>query len=109
MSKESIQEFYNYVQTQPEIQQELNSLIGDRKALLDKAIELGQQNNYSFTKEELEQAIANLEAAYSENSELSDEQLEAVAGGKGVRDTYNKGKDLYNEGKSIYDRVRSWF
>jgi hypothetical protein len=45
-------------------------------------VEVGQQNGYSFTVDEVKQALAAQSAA-SEAEELTDEQLEAVAGGKG--------------------------
>jgi predicted ribosomally synthesized peptide with nif11-like leader len=82
MSQAAIQEFYDFTQTQPEIQSELNALLNDREAMISKAVELGEENNFSFTADELRNALAELEASQPpEGAELTDEQLEAVAGG----------------------------
>ncbi|NJS09141.1 MAG: Nif11-like leader peptide family natural product precursor [Microcoleus sp. CSU_2_2] len=62
----------------------------DRESLVNMAMEVGQQKGYSFTVDEVEQVLAAQSAA-SEAGELSDQQLEAVAGGKrpkGSADVY---------------------
>ena len=54
------------------------------------AVEQGQKHGYNFTTEEVAQAIAvtQLPAATNGNVELSDQQLEAGAGGKRSDDIY---------------------
>ena len=79
MSVESVNQLYQ------EVMQELALLekflaVRDRESLVNLAVEVGQQKGYSFTVAEVEQALAAQSAA-SETGELSDEQLEAVAGG----------------------------
>lgn len=81
MSKEAIKEFYDFVQTKPDLQNELNSLLDDQEAMIARAVELGRQNNYNFTADELRETISAIESGEA-SSELSDEELEAVAGGK---------------------------
>ncbi|NJK66415.1 MAG: Nif11-like leader peptide family natural product precursor [Microcoleus sp. CSU_2_2] len=80
MSVESVNQLYQ------EIMQELDLLqqfiaAPDRESLGNMAVEVSQQNGYSFTLDEVKQALAAQSAA-SEARELSDRQLEAVAGGK---------------------------
>jgi hypothetical protein len=100
MSLEAIQEFYNFVQTQPEIQNELNLLLNDREGMIAKAVELGRENNCNFTADELRKTIAELETSQAEDAELTDEVLEAVAGGaKGGSLQYQGPENLnINEG-----------
>jgi predicted ribosomally synthesized peptide with nif11-like leader len=81
MSFESANQFYQQVLQEPALLQQFQSA-PDRESLANLAVEVGQQKGYSFTAEEVEQALAAQSAA-SEAGELSDRQLEAVAGGKG--------------------------
>lgn len=94
MSKEAIKEFYDFVQTKPDLQNQLNSLLNDREVMLAKAVEIGQQNNFSFTASELAEVIAELEAS-AEGAELSDEQLETVAGGQAKTFEYRGPKEPF--------------
>jgi predicted ribosomally synthesized peptide with nif11-like leader len=81
MSVESVNQFYQEVMQEPALLQQFQAA-PDRESLVNLAVEVGQQNGYSFTIDEVEQALAAQNAA-SEAEELTDEQLEAVAGGKG--------------------------
>jgi predicted ribosomally synthesized peptide with nif11-like leader len=85
MSVESVNQLYQ------EIMQELALLqqfiaASNRESLGNIAMEVRQQNGYSFTAEEVKQAVAAQSAA-SEAGELSDRQLESVAGGKGRKNS----------------------
>jgi len=78
MSVESINQFYQEVMQEPALLEKFQSA-PDQESLVNLAVEVGQQKGYSFTVDEVEQALAAQNAAQQE--ELSDEQLEAVAGG----------------------------
>jgi predicted ribosomally synthesized peptide with nif11-like leader len=80
MSVETVNQFYQQVMQEPALRQQFQAA-PDRESLANLAVEVGQQNGYSFTTEEVKQALVAQSAA-SEIGELSDEQLEAVAGGK---------------------------
>ena len=100
MSTEAIKEFYNYVQTQPEIQSELNSLRPQPEVMVDRAVEIAKSHGYIFSGVELAQVIKELDAAKSQEEELSDEQLEAVAGGAAKDGSFEGGGQWSNsEGK----------
>jgi predicted ribosomally synthesized peptide with nif11-like leader len=79
MSVESVNQFYQEVMQEPALLEKFQSA-PDQESLVNLAVEVGQQKGYSFTAEEVEQALAAQNAA-SETGELSDEQLEAVSGG----------------------------
>jgi predicted ribosomally synthesized peptide with nif11-like leader len=81
MSFESVNQLYQKVMQEPALLEKFQSA-PDHESLVNLAVEVGQQKGYSFTASEVEQALAAQNAA-SETGELSDEQLEAVAGGKG--------------------------
>lgn len=83
MSIEQVNQFYQVVLQNPELQLQFH-LATDDESLAAMAVEVGQQHSYSFTAEEVIQAIA-LSQPPTETTdivELADEQLEAVAGGK---------------------------
>ena len=81
MSIESANQFYQEVMQEPAILQQFQSAL-DRESLANMAVEVGLQKGYSFTTSEVEQALAAQNAA-TKTGELSDEQLEVVAGGYG--------------------------
>ncbi|NJK66420.1 MAG: Nif11-like leader peptide family natural product precursor [Microcoleus sp. SU_5_3] len=83
MSVESVNQLYQEVMQESALLQQFQAA-PDRESLANLAVEVGQQNGYSFTIDEVKQALAAQSAA-SEAEELTDEQLEAVAGGKGGR------------------------
>jgi predicted ribosomally synthesized peptide with nif11-like leader len=91
MSVESVNQFYQEVMQEPALLEKFQAA-SDRESLANLAVEVGQQKGYSFTVDEVEQALA-VQNADSETGELSDEQLEAVAGGKNLR----KAIDSMNE------------
>lgn len=80
MSKESLQGFYVAIQDDASAIEQLKSA-DSKEALSQMAVELGAEKGFSFTTEEVLSAISALEKANEE--ELSDSELELVAGGKG--------------------------
>ncbi|HEY9652914.1 MAG TPA: Nif11-like leader peptide family natural product precursor [Coleofasciculaceae cyanobacterium] len=56
MSRESLEQFYQQVLQEPSLQEPLRTA-PDRDSLVRLAVELGEQNGYSFTAEEVEAAI----------------------------------------------------
>jgi predicted ribosomally synthesized peptide with nif11-like leader len=79
MSKANLEQFYIMVQNSEELQQQLGA-IQDSQTFNETAARLGQENGYSFTADEVD-AFLN-EKKQQTNAELSDRELEAVAGGK---------------------------
>ena len=84
MSVESVQSFLTAVSEQQELQTQLTAALdaeNDRQAVTD----LAQSNGYDFTPEELWQEVQARQNAVKQrqrSGELSDEELEAVAGGE---------------------------
>ena len=77
-------EFYNYVTSDAEAKAKLEALIAkggnmDKDAYFDEMIAFAKGQGYDFTKEEVVKYFAD----NFEEGELSDDDLEAVAGGKG--------------------------
>ncbi len=81
MSLTAVAEFTNKLVEEPSLQQELGSAIGEKEGLIaaETVADIGAKYGYNFTAEEA-QELRELVLA-SESGELSDEQLEAVAGG----------------------------
>lgn len=82
MSIENVNQFYQVVSQDPALQLQFQ-FAADEESLVKMAVELGQQHGYSFTSEEVIQAIALAQPPNKTTGmvELADEQLEAVAGG----------------------------
>ncbi|MEH2361808.1 Nif11-like leader peptide family RiPP precursor [Nostoc sp.] len=78
MSKHNVEQFYILVQNSQELQQQLGA-IQDSEIFNETAVRLGQENGCSFTADEVN-AFLN-EKIQETNAELSDRELEAVAGG----------------------------
>lgn len=79
MSKANLEQFYILVQNSEELQQQLGA-IQDSQIFNETAARLGQENGYSFTADEVDAFLK--EKTQQSNAELSDRELEAVAGGK---------------------------
>ncbi|MEG4442971.1 Nif11-like leader peptide family natural product precursor [Microcoleus sp. AT9_B5] len=79
----SINHFFQEVSQDPELQLQFRS-IADRETLVNKTVELGKEKSYSFSPTEVSQWLDSIEAQYQSQSdtsgELSDSELEAVAG-----------------------------
>ncbi len=87
MSVESVHQFYQVITQDPTLEQQFRTAIESKsnQEFLQVAVEQGQKHGYSFSTEEVAQAIAvaRSSAGTGSNVELSDQQLEAVAGGDG--------------------------
>jgi predicted ribosomally synthesized peptide with nif11-like leader len=85
MSVASVNQFYQVAMQDPDLKQQFHTASASKsdQDILQMAVEQGQKHGYSFTTEEVAQAIAatQLPAENDGNVELSDLQLEAVAGG----------------------------
>ncbi len=89
MSVESANQFYQEVMQEPALLQQFQGAPNEER-LADLAVKVGQQKGYSFTINEAKQALA-AQNAVSETKELSDAQLEAVAGGTNKGSSNNSG------------------
>jgi len=76
MSQQIAGEFIQKVQTDEALRAEIIALGQD----MDGVVALGAQHGYSFSAADLQAAISS--SGYASEGELSDEQLEAVAGGR---------------------------
>ncbi len=72
-----LQEFLQLVQQDAQLQQEL-SQVADKESGIKLAVEYGKQKGFNFTTADVR---AFLEEHYQPVDELSEEELEAVAGG----------------------------
>jgi predicted ribosomally synthesized peptide with nif11-like leader len=93
MSAESVGKFLEKVQTDEKLQEELAQIIessansGAEGADRQGATELGKKYGFDFSSEELWAEIKKRQDEFKErqgSGELSDEELEAVAGGESV-------------------------
>ena len=75
----NLEQFYNLVQNSQELQQQLGA-VENEESFNEMAVQLGQENGYTFTPEDVKDFI-NLKSQEA-NPELSAQELEAVAGGK---------------------------
>lgn len=84
MSK-GVEQFYQEVVSNDSAVQERLKAATDLSSLAQLSVELGAEKGYNFTAEEVEavlnQEIATAKSQMSTGEELSEEQLEAVAGG----------------------------
>lgn len=86
MSQESIQQFFQMVSQNQELQERLKAA-SDREAYIRSCVELGKEKGYNFTRSEVVTALDAAESQAAENGEqasaLSESELNAVAGGIG--------------------------
>lgn len=75
----NLEQFYNLVQNSQELQQQLGA-VENEESFNEMAVQLGQENGYTFTAEDVK-AFIN-QKSQEANPELSEQELEAVAGGK---------------------------
>jgi len=79
----NLEQFYNLVQNSQELQEQLGA-VENEESFNEMAVRLGQENGYTFTAEDVK-AFIN-QKSQEVNPELSEEELEAVAGGKSKSD-----------------------
>lgn len=75
----NLEQFYTFVQNNQQLQEQLGAT-EDRESFNELAVQLGQENGYTFSVEDVDTFIN--QKSQEENAELSDQELEAVAGGK---------------------------
>jgi predicted ribosomally synthesized peptide with nif11-like leader len=75
----NLEQFYTFVQNNQQLQEQLGA-VEDRETFNELAVQLGQDNGYAFSVKDVD-AFIN-QKSQEENAELSDAELEAVAGGK---------------------------
>lgn len=75
----NLEQFYTFVQNNQQLQEQLGAA-KDRESFNELAVQLGQENGYTFIAKDVD-AFIN-QKSQEENAELSNEELEAVAGGK---------------------------
>ena len=100
MSVGQIEQFYSRAKSDPAI---LNKLMGGTQTpdeFIDKAVAIGAETGFSFSRDEADTWIkSQIEAKAS--GELSDLQLEGVAGGK-------NGQSLAQDAADGYDKANVW-
>jgi predicted ribosomally synthesized peptide with nif11-like leader len=75
----NLEQFYTFVQNNQQLQEQLGA-VEDRESFNELAVQLGQQNGYTFSVDDVDTFIN--QKSQEENAEISAEELEAVAGGK---------------------------
>jgi predicted ribosomally synthesized peptide with nif11-like leader len=79
MINRSVEEFYQVIKNSEELQQQLANT-QDQDSFNELAVELGKENGYDFTVEEVNSFVRF--KSNNINVELQDEDLALVAGGK---------------------------
>ena len=79
MIAKNLKQFFHFLLQDQSVQENLKEAT-DQESFVQMAVKLGKDKGYKFTIKELEAAISQAKAPICE--ELSDEQLELVAGGK---------------------------
>lgn len=80
MNKQNLQNFYTLIQNSQELQAQLGAADSSEN-FAETAVRIGEENGYSFTAEDVNAFISQQRSGA--NAELSEADLEAVAGGKG--------------------------
>ena len=84
MSNQQVHEFLQKVTSDEQLQQELGQVLQSAKDDREAAVALAQKHGYIFSPDELWQEVKIRQGEFgttTSNDELSDEELEAVAGG----------------------------
>jgi predicted ribosomally synthesized peptide with nif11-like leader len=78
MSEKSLNDFYKAAQSDTALQQKLKQA-PDKDSYLNLIVQSGKEKGYDFTRQEVQSAIEGINA---KRGQLSDKQLESVAGGR---------------------------
>ncbi len=81
MSKETALQFLSAVERSPELQQQLKSLQEDTPETIKRVIEMAAQAGYTFCADDLRAAARSRAEQQMQTGEISEEDLEKVAGG----------------------------
>ena len=82
MSKANLEQLHQEVAQDSALQERINQA-KDNESLVAIVTELGQEKGYSFTKQEAEEYINEMNTS---QQEISEEQLESIAGGAAQTD-----------------------
>ncbi|MCU0537092.1 MAG: Nif11-like leader peptide family natural product precursor [Hydrococcus sp. Prado102] len=85
MSKANLEQLRQEVAQNPALQERL-SQAKNHESLIALVTELGQEKGYSFTRQEVEEYINEMN---SSQQEITEEQLEAIAGGAAQKDWFD--------------------
>jgi predicted ribosomally synthesized peptide with nif11-like leader len=80
----NLEQFYNLVQNSQELQEQLGA-VENEESFNEMAVRLGQENGYTFTAEDVKAFLTQKKE--EANPELSEQELEAVAGGSSKYDS----------------------
>lgn len=80
MFSATFNEFFQDVSQDPTLQQQLQEASG-RESLVNTIVELGHEKGYSFTPSEADEWLKSMANQSGTLGELSEDQLETVAGG----------------------------
>ena len=86
MSKDSVKKMFGKIEKDADLRKKYTEIInahnnGTEKDLAAKLIELGKTSGFAFSKDDLNVARAEIMDAFNSNGELSDDDLDKVAGG----------------------------
>ena len=83
-AQENLTKFYEAVVQDPNLQQQIFTT-PDQASLVSTALKLGKEKGYDFTEQEVEDWLT-VSTHQSSSDELSDEDLELIAGGKSAKE-----------------------
>jgi predicted ribosomally synthesized peptide with nif11-like leader len=88
MSKETVIKFFTAVDKSPELQRQIKPLDeqGDERGGANKLLEIATKAGYAFSLEDLRGVVKDRNEQMMPSSELSEKDLEQVAGGMGATD-----------------------
>jgi predicted ribosomally synthesized peptide with nif11-like leader len=87
MSKANLEQLRQEVAQDSALQQRLNQA-KDNESVIAVITEIGQEKGYSFSRQEVEEYISDMN---NSQQEISDEQLESIAGGAAKTDGWING------------------
>jgi hypothetical protein len=110
MSQANVEKFATYAKQNPNLLAQLTAGVQTPDEFIDRAVATANKSGYEMTRDEAKTWIDGQIAA-NKNGELSDTQLEAVAGGKGGGGGGNVGGNISigTGGISIGGSIGGWF